>query len=204
MEFPFENIPQIIQGIFFNDKTILDSPPNIDDINYKDAQLRTPLHAAAHVGDTDFVEFLLTNNARTNVKDIKWYTPLHRACASGAPSVVQILLDNGADRNMRDKSWLTPLHVAAFNGSLECTRLLLFYNIKDEEFGTNLNASDRDGHTPLHHAVYGGHIDMVRLLLMNGASVNAFDKNDRRAMHWASACNLTGVCLNFNYFVSFN
>ncbi|VDO03604.1 unnamed protein product [Rodentolepis nana] len=76
---------------------------------------------------------------------------------------------------------------------MECARLLLFYNIKDEEFGTNLNASDRDGHTPLHHAVYGGHINMVRLLLMNGASVNAFDKNDRRAMHWASACNLTGI-----------
>ncbi|KAM3180630.1 hypothetical protein ACTXT7_015911 [Hymenolepis weldensis] len=193
MEFPFENIPQIIQGIFFNDKTILDSLPNVDDINYKDAQMRTPLHAAASVGDTDFVEFLLANNARVNVKDIKWFTPLHRACSSDAPSVVQILLDNGADRNMRDKSWLTPLHVAAFNGSLECARLLLFYSTKDEEFGTNINASDRGGHTPLHHAVYEGHIDMVRLLLMNGASVNAFDKNDRRAMHWASACNLTGI-----------
>lgn len=61
---------------------------------------------------------------------------------------------------MRDKSWLTPLHVAAFNGSLECARLLLFYNTKGEEFGTNINASDRGGHTPLHHAVYGGHIDV--------------------------------------------
>ncbi|KAM7536358.1 hypothetical protein Aperf_G00000080488 [Anoplocephala perfoliata] len=190
MAFLFENVPQIIQGIFFNDKTVLESPPNVDDITYKDAQMRTPLHAAAYVGDVDFVEFLLANNARVNVKDIKWYTPLHRACASNAPSVVQILLDNGADRNMRDKSWLTPLHVAAFNGSLECARLLLFYNTENGEFGTNINASDRGGHTPLHHAVYGGHIDMVRLLLMNGASVNAFDKNDRRALHWAAACNL--------------
>lgn len=54
--------------------------------------MRTPLHAAAYVGDIDFVEFLLANNARVNVKDIKWYTPLHRACASNAPSVVQVFL----------------------------------------------------------------------------------------------------------------
>uniref|UniRef100_A0A158RAI1 hydroxymethylglutaryl-CoA reductase (NADPH) n=1 Tax=Taenia asiatica TaxID=60517 RepID=A0A158RAI1_TAEAS len=193
MEFFFQNVPQIIQAIFFDDKSILECSPNVDDINYKDRQLRTPLHAAAHVGDVDFVEFLLSNNARVNVKDIKWYTPLHRACASDAPSVVQLLLDNGADRNMREKGWLTPLHVAAYNGSLECARLLLFYNIENGECGTNVNASDRGGHTPLHHAVYGGHLDMVRLLLTNGASVNAFDKNDRRAMHWAAACDLPSI-----------
>ncbi|KAL5106453.1 Serine/threonine-protein phosphatase 6 regulatory ankyrin repeat subunit B [Taenia crassiceps] len=188
-----QNVPQIVQAIFFGDKSILECSPNVDDINYKDPQLRTPLHAAAHVGDVDFVEFLLSNNARVNVKDIKWYTPLHRACASDAPSVVQLLLENGADRNMREKGWLTPLHVAAYNGSLECARLLLFYNTEDGECGTNINASDRGGHTPLHHAVYGGHLDMVRLLLTNGASVNAFDKNDRRAMHWAAACDLPSI-----------
>nr|CDS18789.1 serine:threonine protein phosphatase 6 [Echinococcus granulosus] len=193
MDFLFQNVPQIIQAIFFDDKSILECTPNVDDINYKDTQLRTPLHAAAHAGDVDFVEFLLTNNARVNVKDIKWYTPLHHACASDAPSVVQLLLDNGADRNMREKGWLTPLHVAAYNGSLECARLLLFYNTEDGECGTNVNASDRGGHAPLHHAVYGGHLDMVRLLLTNGASVNAFDKNDRRAMHWAAACDLPSI-----------
>lgn len=52
--------------------------------------MRTPLHAAASIGDNDFVEFLLNNNARVNVKDIKWNTPLHRACAADAPSVVQV------------------------------------------------------------------------------------------------------------------
>lgn len=56
--------------------------------------MRTPLHAAASVGDTDFVEFLLANNARVNVKDIKWYTPLHRACSSDAPSVIQVFFKN--------------------------------------------------------------------------------------------------------------
>ena len=102
MEFSFENVPQIIQAIFLNDKSILELPPNIDDVYYKvslfyfrficskDAQLRTPLHAAAHVGDVDFVEFLLKHNARVNAKDIKWYTPLHRACASDAHSVAQV------------------------------------------------------------------------------------------------------------------
>ncbi|KAL5968753.1 Serine/threonine-protein phosphatase 6 regulatory ankyrin repeat subunit B [Taenia solium] len=193
MDFFFQNVPQIIQAIFFDDKSILECSPNVDDINYKDPQLRTPLHAAAHVGDVDFVEFLLSNNARVNVKDIKWYTPLHRACASDAPSVVQLLLDNGADRNMREKGWLTPLHVAAYNGSLECARLLLFYNTENGECGTNVNASDRGGHTPLHHAVYGGHLDIMDLLCEFGAEVNCRDKYLYTPLHVAAALGHVNV-----------
>ena len=38
----------------------------------------------------------------------------------------------------------------------------------------------------MHHAAFNGHSDMVHLLIKQGASVNAFDKRDRRALHWAS------------------
>uniref|UniRef100_A0A5K3EW66 ANK_REP_REGION domain-containing protein n=1 Tax=Mesocestoides corti TaxID=53468 RepID=A0A5K3EW66_MESCO len=182
--------PDIIQAIFIGDKSMLQFPPSTDDVNYRDSHRRTPLHAAAYCGEAEVVEFLLKHNARVNVKDAKWYTPLHRACASNASSVVKLLLENGADRNVREKCWLTPLHVAAINGSLECARLLLLHSSGEGGSGANVNASDRGGHTPLHHAVYGGHYELVRLLLSNGASVNAFDKNDRRAMHWAASCDL--------------
>lgn len=33
---------------------------------------------------------------------------------------------------------------------------------------------------------FSSHCDLVELLIEHGASVNAFDKRDRRALHWAS------------------
>ena len=45
---------------------------------------------------------------------------------------------------------------------------------------------DRVGRTALHHAAINGNSEVVELLIKMGASVNAFDKKDRRALHWAS------------------
>lgn len=50
------------------------------DVNYQDAEKRSPLHAAAFKGDRDLAELLLVQGARVNTKDSSWLTPLHRAC----------------------------------------------------------------------------------------------------------------------------
>ncbi|VDP82642.1 unnamed protein product [Echinostoma caproni] len=182
---------ELIQAIFrgsVEDCVLLLDP---ESANYQDAQKRSVLHAAAHCGEARIAELLLKEGARVNAKDTRWFTPLHRACASNATEVVRILLAHGADRNARDKSWQTPLHVAAANASLECVQLLF----TPSDSLINVNASDRNGHSPLHHAVHSGRIEVARFLLEKGASVNAFDKRDRRAMHWAAVCGYAQASL---------
>uniref|UniRef100_A0A8C2H5X9 Uncharacterized protein n=1 Tax=Cyprinus carpio TaxID=7962 RepID=A0A8C2H5X9_CYPCA len=145
----------------------------------EDCEKRTPLHAAAYLGDAEIIELLILSGARENAKDNKWLTPLHRAVASCSEEAVQVLLKHSADVNARDKSWQTPLHVAASHKAVRCAEALV-------PLLSNVNVSDRAGRTPLHHAAFSGHLEMVQLLVSRGANINAFDKKDRRAVHWAA------------------
>uniref|UniRef100_A0AAZ3NP69 Serine/threonine-protein phosphatase 6 regulatory ankyrin repeat subunit A n=1 Tax=Oncorhynchus tshawytscha TaxID=74940 RepID=A0AAZ3NP69_ONCTS len=145
----------------------------------QDNEKRTPLHAAAYLGDAEILELLILSGARVNAKDNKWLTPLHRAVASCSEEAVQVLLKHSADVNARDKNWQTPLHIAAANKAVRCAEALV-------PLLSNVNVSDRAGRTALHHAAFSGHLEMVRLLLSRGANINAFDKKDRRAIHWAA------------------
>uniref|UniRef100_A0A8C4HHT0 Ankyrin repeat domain 28b n=1 Tax=Dicentrarchus labrax TaxID=13489 RepID=A0A8C4HHT0_DICLA len=149
-----------------------------EDVNAQDNEKRTPLHAAAYLGDAEIIELLILSGARVNAKDNKWLTPLHRAVAS-CSEAVQVLLKHSADVNARDKNWQTPLHIAAANKAVRCAEALV-------PLLSNVNVSDRAGRTALHHAAFSGHLEMVRLLLSRGANINAFDKRDRRAIHWAA------------------
>lgn len=115
-----------------------------------------------------------------------------------------MLLKHSADVNARDKNWQTPLHVAASNKAVRCAEVLVPQL-------SNVNVSDRAGRSALHHAAFSGHVEvgpfflhihkgkhttthielvfvcqMVKLLLSRGANINAFDKKDRRALHWAA------------------
>uniref|UniRef100_A0A7N8YNE5 Serine/threonine-protein phosphatase 6 regulatory ankyrin repeat subunit A-like n=1 Tax=Mastacembelus armatus TaxID=205130 RepID=A0A7N8YNE5_9TELE len=154
-----------------------------EDVNIQDNEKRTPLHAAAYLGDAEIIELLILSGkhhrARVNAKDNKWLTPLHRAVASCSEDAVAVLLKHSADVNARDKNWQTPLHVAASNKAVCCAEALV-------PLLSNVNVSDRAGRTPLHHAAFSGHVEMVKLLLSRGANINAFDKKDRRAIHWAA------------------
>uniref|UniRef100_A0AAY5KR67 Ankyrin repeat domain 28b n=1 Tax=Esox lucius TaxID=8010 RepID=A0AAY5KR67_ESOLU len=150
-----------------------------EDVNVQDNEKRTPLHAAAYLGDAEIIELLILSGGRVNAKDNKWLTPLHRAVASCSEEAVQVLLKHSADVNARDKNWQTPLHIAAANKAVRCAEALV-------PLLSNVNVSDRAGRTALHHAAFSGHLEMVRLLLSRGANINAFDKKDRRAIHWAA------------------
>uniref|UniRef100_A0A8C2Z2G7 Ankyrin repeat domain 28 n=1 Tax=Cyclopterus lumpus TaxID=8103 RepID=A0A8C2Z2G7_CYCLU len=178
-EFVFSN-PALLKAIFNVDPDEVRSLIfKKEDVNAQDNEKRTPLHAAAYLGDAEIIELLILSGARVNAKDNKWLTPLHRSVASCSEEAVQVLLKHSADVNARDKNWQTPLHIAAANKAVRCAEALV-------PLLSNVNVSDRAGRTALHHAAFSGHLEMVRLLLSRGANINAFDKRDRRAIHWAA------------------
>ncbi|KAI1229854.1 Serine/threonine-protein phosphatase 6 regulatory ankyrin repeat subunit C, partial [Lamprotornis superbus] len=167
-----------------------------------DQERRTPLHAAAYIGDVAILELLILsgeprgtpltplspwgaprggsgNGANVNAKDTVWLTPLHRAAASRHEKALNLLLKHSADVNARDKHWQTPLHVAAANRATKCVEALL-------PLLSTVNVADRTGRTALHHAVHSGHLEMVNLLLNKGASPSTCDKKDRQPLHWAA------------------
>uniref|UniRef100_A0A671SIL9 Ankyrin repeat domain 52a n=1 Tax=Sinocyclocheilus anshuiensis TaxID=1608454 RepID=A0A671SIL9_9TELE len=150
-----------------------------DEVNALDQERRTPLHAAAWLGDVHIMELLISAGANVNAKDHVWLTPLHRAAASRNERAVGLLLRKGADVTVRDKFWQTPLHIAAANRAMRCVEALLAHV-------TSLNMADRTGRAPLHHAAQSGYQEMVKLLLSKGANLSASDKKDRQPIHWAA------------------
>uniref|UniRef100_A0A452H5M7 Uncharacterized protein n=1 Tax=Gopherus agassizii TaxID=38772 RepID=A0A452H5M7_9SAUR len=172
--------PPLVQAIFNRDleevRSLLNQKENI---NILDQERRTPLHAAAYLGDVPIIELLILSGANVNAKDTVWLTPLHRAAASRNEKALNLLLKHSADVNARDKFWQTPLHVAAANRATKCAEAII-------PLLSSVNVADRTGRTALHHAVHSGHIEMVNLLLNKGASLSTCDKKERQPIHWAA------------------
>uniref|UniRef100_A0A914X0S8 Uncharacterized protein n=1 Tax=Plectus sambesii TaxID=2011161 RepID=A0A914X0S8_9BILA len=173
--------PALIQAIFQKETELARNLIlNGENVNWRDSEGRSPLHAAAYMGNADIADALILSGARSNVKDNQWRTPLHRACRSGRDDIVEVLLKHGADVSPTDRQWQTPLHVCAAYEAVQCAQYLLTVTVDGVDKG------DRLGRAPLHHAAFNGHIEMVELLMAKGANLDARDKRERRPMHWAA------------------
>ena len=117
----------------------------------------TPLHFAAQAGQTDIVEYLITNGADVNAENIEGEAPIQFAVDNGHKEIVELLIANGAE--------VPTIHTAVRMGDLTKVKAFL-------EKGTDVNSKDRSGQTALHIAAREGHKEIVELLLANGADVN--------------------------------
>ncbi|KAJ1796759.1 hypothetical protein LPJ59_003548 [Coemansia sp. RSA 2399] len=90
-------------------------------VNAKDENGYTPLHAAASWKHIDLLKYLIANGGNVNIVDADGDTPLH-ICED--VECAQILLDNGADPNIENHEGLTPVHTTLENEATDVTKLL--------------------------------------------------------------------------------
>ncbi|XP_039702097.1 protein phosphatase 1 regulatory subunit 16A isoform X1 [Pteropus medius] len=163
-------------------------------VNARDSECWTPLHAAATCGHLHLVELLIARGADLLAVNTDGNMPydlcedeqtldcLETAMASrgitqdsieGARALpelhmlegIQSLLRLGADLDAPGDHGATLLHVAAASGFSEAAALLL-------EHQASLSAKDCDGWEPLHAAAYWGQVHLVELLVAHGADLN--------------------------------
>jgi ankyrin repeat protein len=187
-------------------KELIQRGVNIDS---KDKDGLTPLHHAVASDNLELLRLLIAGGADVNVRENNsWNTPLLINAVLGEHwEALKVLLEKGADLNAKDNWNRTTLHFAAWHGYTEAVDILI-------KRGADVNAKNRVGQTPLDKAVgqfpdvvmqlrkYGGKSGKiaqsvveaakradaatVRQLVLDGADINARDRNRRTALHWAA------------------
>jgi len=94
-----------------------------DDVNKKDNEKSTPLHAAAH-GSYEVAEMLIKNGADVNSIDSEGNTPLHYAVFRRQVDIVKLLLSFGAEVNIKANDGKSALDMAEDQDDEVITKLL--------------------------------------------------------------------------------
>ncbi|CUG86563.1 ankyrin repeat protein, putative [Bodo saltans] len=141
---------------------------------------RTPLMFAAERGNLDIVRLLVASGADVNVLDFNGNTALTLAAQYGAPHVIKFLLESGATLSPSNQQGSTPFLQASKGWKLDCVAVMIAR-------GVNVNECDGDRRcTALMNAASRGNISMMRLLIKSGANVDAVNKNNETALHFAA------------------
>ncbi|RWS24883.1 protein phosphatase 1 regulatory subunit 16A-like protein [Leptotrombidium deliense] len=168
-------------------------------VNAKDSEQWTPLHAAATCGHLHLVKFLIIKGADLLAVNADGNMP-YDICEDeltldyiesemAKRGITQEMIDetraaienemlndlkdiaeSGKDLEYRDGQGATPLHVGAANGYLMVVEFLL-----DQHVSTDV--VDDDMWQPIHAAACWGHPDVVEMLVQAGADLNAKTKN---------------------------
>ncbi|MBC8867858.1 MAG: ankyrin repeat domain-containing protein [Planctomycetes bacterium] len=151
-------------------------------VNGKDGEGNTLLHAAAGSGVTEVVEVLIAHGADVRAKNKLGDTPLHEVAATEYAEAAKLLIARGAAVDARNKLRHTPLHTAAITGTGKRMIPLLI----DE--GADVNARDGKQVTPLVASLICGTLPggAVESLLQGGANVNARTGKGWTPLHFAA------------------
>lgn len=179
-------------------------------LNDKNKDFLTPLHAAVDKSHYDVIDVLLKLRAKVNALDSAGQTPLHRGARDGNVQACRILLAAGADPSIVSLQGFTAAQLstesvskllseepsaqagadleyqlleAAKAGDLELVKKVVL------DHPHIVNCRDLDGRhsTPLHFAAGYNRVGVVEFLLQHGADVHAKDKGGLVPLH--NACS---------------
>lgn len=103
-----------------------------EDVNSKDSNGYSAIHAAASYGNADVLRWLLENGGRTDLTDNDGDTPLH-VCETA--ECADLLLEKGAVLTAANLEGLTPYHIAVS----ECRdEMILWLGMRYQERGLAL------------------------------------------------------------------
>ncbi len=131
-------------------------------VNLKDENGRTPLHWASRGIHLDILEYLVENGADVNARDNDAVAPLHSLSYRGNARAMEILIKGGADIEVKEANGMTPLMYAAYGGQNAAAAMLFKY-------GAKVETKDATGLTVADIAEDQGHEKLAQYLLTMGA-----------------------------------
>lgn len=179
-----EDIVSIKELIAKTDVNCVDLRPDHKEVNdgnnrYYYMDPRTPLVAAARVGNLEIGKLLVEAGAKVDFQAPRDETPIMAAAESNALDFVKYLHQKGADINKKQQGEGSVLSVAARAGSLEVVKYLLAE-------GADIQANVAGEGTPLSVASRSGHLEVVKYLLSKGAKINADTRGEGTPLSVAS------------------
>ena len=155
-----------------NPSTIRTLVANNANLNARDTQGNSILHAAVRWNAVNSAALLVTLGIDINVHSLTGNTPLHDAVIRGMDQIETILINSKANLEVRNIEGNTPL--------MEAVRLGKFSSAdKLARNRADPNTRNISGDTPLHLAVGMERYDLVNLLLGLGTSIHARNTRNR-------------------------
>ena len=193
-------------------KEYLTKQLNVNEINFKNREGKTPLHIAAKNNYASIAKLLLTYGAHLNSVDNSKQTSLHIAVQNRSLEVVKLLIENNVNLNPIDQDNKTPLDYVNKNSniyrilkSIKGRRVMYGVEFKiTSEYQLFINQKDtKTGFAPIHIASLNGNLEKVSFLLQHPEiDINLQTKKRKMtSLHIASRANnhrLIGLLLAKN------
>ena len=158
------------------------------DLNIKDADLWTPLHAAVACGNYDLAKYLIDNGASLIEINTDGNMPI---------DLVEINTEEGDEENDDNEDIEILLDQSMVNEGYTPEMLDDIRSVVPKQMledlqacvkeGGDLDAAGEHGETACHIACANGYVEVLEFLLDNGALVHIGDKDDWQPIH-AAAC----------------